>query len=788
MKKLIFVISQLYKGGAETALVNLLNQIDYSEYSVELLVLNQAPVEGAVSLIERVNRNVSVCNAYERAQKCGSIGKFHAKLFYTIEQREKYYTAALDFVRGKKYDWAFFWGEWCSPDFVAMEVNAEKKAAWIHSDISKAAYFDDKVYFSFFDHFDYFIFVSQHSMESSIKAYSFIREKAVTIYNINDVRFIKKQAEEEVHDIEKSNIPMLLTCANFRHEKNHLRQVEVLAELKRRNVDCIWVNIGSTADTALVDKVRQLCRKYQVEDRFLILGPKANPYKYIRMSDVVTVLSDHESWSMVITEAKILRKPVISTKTSGGLEQIVDRETGMLAEFDVMSIADAIEQYLKDDNLQNHIKKNITNFDNTAQILQSFNSLLNQKNEQKSDILYVIDDINYSGGAHVATKLQIKELINQKRNVTIYSTIVPELKVRQEMPGVRFVSLRDTESDRLYHRRFCACLLDKWLSMDEKKKKMRYTFYGYLKKLNYQKTVLGDLSEEFSQYPIVCVMSEASAYREIVANSRARRKIQWIHTDYVGWREHNEWTRNITENDEIVYEKYDYIVVLSEKIKTRFLAVYPQYESKLIINRNLLAVEEIKEKAKPLPVKNEKIVNFVTVGRLEQEKEYPRLIKVLKKLKEEGYRFTWTIVGGGSEYEGIKRMIQNSNLEREITLTGALDNPFRMMTEKDVFALLSSYEGLPNTIYEALILGIPVLATNVGGISDQIDDGKNGWLVENDADSIADGLRFLLMNQHEILSAKNNLKTYTYDNIDIKKINTTLLSLENEKVVEENKI
>ena len=51
MKTMLFVISQLYKGGAETALVNLLNRLDYAQNSVELLILNQVPVEEAV-LIE----------------------------------------------------------------------------------------------------------------------------------------------------------------------------------------------------------------------------------------------------------------------------------------------------------------------------------------------------------------------------------------------------------------------------------------------------------------------------------------------------------------------------------------------------------------------------------------------------------------------------------------------------------------------------------------------------------------------------------------------------------------
>ena len=151
MQKILFVISQLYKGGAETSLVNLLNRLDYSKYSVELLVLDQRPVPNAISLIERVNNKVTICDAYAEYQKITFRDRVRAKLIYTYEQKGAYYFTALDFVRGKEYDWAFFVGEWCSPSFVAYEVNARFKAAWIHSDISKADYFDAGHYYYFFD-------------------------------------------------------------------------------------------------------------------------------------------------------------------------------------------------------------------------------------------------------------------------------------------------------------------------------------------------------------------------------------------------------------------------------------------------------------------------------------------------------------------------------------------------------------------------------------------------------------------------------------------------------------
>lgn len=767
MKKLLFVISQLYKGGAETALVNLLNNLDYTQYSVDLLIMNQCPIKGAVSLIDRINNKVCICDAYAEDKKNNFLKKIKNRFVCNEMQKQLYFSTALDFVYGKKYDWAFFVGEWCSPSFVALEVTATVKAAWIHSDISVASYFNAENYFSYFDRFDYFIFVSKHSMDSAVQAFPFLRDKAVTIYNINDVQYIKKRAKDEVEDIEKSKLPIVLTCANIRPEKNHLRQVEVMAELKRRGIEFYWINIGSTANKPLVDKVISKCREYGLEDRFLVLGPKENPYKYIRMADIITVLSDHESWSMVITEAKILGKPVVSTKTSGGLEQIIDQETGMLADFDVISIANAMEMLILNLDLYEKIKKNLNNFDNTQTILNDFNNLILKgvSAQKNKDILYVIDDINYKGGAHEATKLQIKTLMREGRKITVFSSTIPNLQLRRELRGCNFIALRDSKADRLYNDRLLRCLLDKNLSFSWKKLKLKWSMRGYLKKLNYEKDVLSYVSEIFLGYPIVCVMSENSNYRGIVASlNNTSKKIQWIHTDYAGWYRYNEWTASITLHDSELYSNFDYIVLLSENIRKKFIEIYPHLAKKTFVSANLMPEENIRAKAKPVAIKNSTPIYFITIGRMGNEKEYPRLIRILKRLYQKGYNFDWTIVGGGEEFQKIEKMINQADLSSIIHLTGALDNPFQRLAKADIFALLSSYEGLPNTIFEALILGIPVLATNVGGISTQIEDGVTGWLVDNDERKIEEKIQYLLLNQEDIFRLKKNLKEYTYNN------------------------
>ena len=70
-------------------------------------------------------------------------------------------------------------------------------------------------------------------------------------------------------------------------------------------------------------------------------------------------------------------------------------------------------------------------------------------------------------------------------------------------------------------------------------------------------------------------------------------------------------------------------------------------------------------------------------------------------------------------------------LEAEVTLTGAMENPYPLLKRCDLFVLISEYEGTPVTIEEAKALGVPVLANDVGGIADMIENNIFGRIVSN---------------------------------------------------------
>lgn len=767
-KNLLFVISQLYSGGAERALVNLLRNLSPKEYEVDLLILNQENILIGNSLIPEIPEWVHLCDAFSKNIQNNIMQRIKFRMCYHQEERKNYFFSAYQFVRGKQYEWAFHVGEWFNPDFVAKYVCAKQKAMWFHTDLNCDKNFDEEKFFLYTEQFSRFIFVSKNSLENSCKKYPFIRDRSVVINNINDIMMIKQKSVEIVKDIQKSTKPIVVTVANIRPEKNHLKQVEVMKQLKLMGVDFQWWNIGATADRMLYNNLRERIKEYGLERDFLILGARENPYPYIECADLVACLSDYESWSMVISEAKVLKTPVVATKTSGALEQIEDRVTGYLTDFSVKEIVKTLYTALTDTTLYATVKQNIGRFDDSKQIVESFSLMVNdivKIEDNKDSILYVVDDINYKGGAHFATKNQINMLLKAKRKIDIFSSVKPLIETRIEFPNVNFYSWIDMKYDMIFHQRLLNCLTDTNRTLEEKCYKFKMSFQARRAPNAdiFHRFVYPTVKDFFSKYSTVCIMSEGSNFKEPVALSRAKKKIQWIHTDYCAWKEQTEYGRQQSKYDNEYWKKFNTIVVLSDLIKRKMIIENPELEEKLVVVPNIMSVEEIRDLAIQRK-KNWPLVKFVTVCRFEHVKAIPRLLRILKRLYDDGYNFKWIFVGNGEELSLCEEYAKMNGLKNVVEFVGKQENPYIYMKQSDVFGLFSYYEGLPNTIYEALILGIPVCATNVGGISDQIIPGQSGWLTKNEEGSIYETLSYIMEHPEEVKKFKANLSKYEYNN------------------------
>ena len=125
------------------------------------------------------------------------------------------------------------------------------------------------------------------------------------------------------------------------------------------------------------------------------------------------------------------------------------------------------------------------------------------------------------------------------------------------------------------------------------------------------------------------------------------------------------------------------------------------------------------------------VIRLLYVGRLAVEKGVPVLLRSLIALKNEGYRFHLTLLGDGPERASLEADVKAHGLEEMVYFGGfsSQETVRNTLQESDVFVLPSFAEGVPVSLMEAMACGVPVIATNVGGVTELIEHGVSGLVV-----------------------------------------------------------
>lgn len=227
----------------------------------------------------------------------------------------------------------------------------------------------------------------------------------------------------------------------------------------------------------------------------------------------------------------------------------------------------------------------------------------------------------------------------------------------------------------------------------------------------------------------------------LLEHIKAKKYIQWYHTD-VGNTDDPENSDSMLA----VWERMDAIVCVSRISVTHFRERYPSLKEKTHLIYNFFDQNEILEKAKEPYYFPGMRPALLSVGRLTEPKQYPRFLDVLARLRDEGYEFSWHVLGEGIQRQEIEEKIRLLHLEDRVYLHGLADNPYKYMAACDLFVLPSGWEGFPTVTVEAKVLNCSVLATDVAGVREQLRHGETGWIVENNEEAIYEGLKHLLNN------------------------------------------
>lgn len=172
-----------------------------------------------------------------------------------------------------------------------------------------------------------------------------------------------------------------------------------------------------------------------------------------------------------------------------------------------------------------------------------------------------------------------------------------------------------------------------------------------------------------------------------------------------------------------------------------------------------------------------------TLARLEKVKNLDMLIDAGKILSEKGFPFRISIFGNGALRSVLQEKINRENLAKRVFLEGFVEDPEMILSGLDAFVLSSTMEGLPISLLEAMAMKTSVVCTDVGGMKEVIEDGKNGFLVPvNDAHKLAETLIRLRDDEQLRIRMGENARKKIVAEFTIKNTNKQLLQLYKEAI------
>ncbi len=226
------------------------------------------------------------------------------------------------------------------------------------------------------------------------------------------------------------------------------------------------------------------------------------------------------------------------------------------------------------------------------------------------------------------------------------------------------------------------------------------------------------------------------------------KKLQWIHCTFTSLKEISYSFRSEKETIDC-YTSFNGIAYVSKNVKDAFVRYIPGLRNNHVIyNTNddkriqSMAVEDVDD------IEFSNSVNVISTGRLIPVKGFERLVDAHVRLINDCMKHHVYIVGCGALEEKLKSMIDEKGVKDTFHLLGFKTNPYKYIAKADLFACTSLSEGFSTVVTESLILGKPVLSTDVSGAKEQLgENNEYGLVVENSAEGVYKGLKKLLSDK-----------------------------------------
>ena len=372
-KKVIFITQALWIGGIETALVNLLNHLDYEKYDVTCLIIedyqdmaNQITEKCHLVIADRQHvvtfsdayKYKGLFNLMEEPQRASTFRKLIWKaikiLFRAIEMRLYAQYIKQHFVN-EYFDTAVIYSDRIA-EITVRSINAKRFLMFYHNADLGRAYHDIYGYRKA----EKIIAVSESQCNKLKKVRPQFASKMIAIPNYIDVDSTRAKAkllpeeplfkEEGIH---------LISCGRLAYQKGFDIAIKSCAQIVNSGFDNLhWYILGTgPKKKELEDSIQE----NKMAEHFHLLGSKKNPFPYMKAADLYVQPSRSEGYSLSILEARVLACPTVATFAAAG-EQMTDGVTATLCQADVESLAAAIIKHLKNPEISKQYRKELSTF------------------------------------------------------------------------------------------------------------------------------------------------------------------------------------------------------------------------------------------------------------------------------------------------------------------------------------------------------------------------------------------------------------------------------------------
>lgn len=340
-KRILFIHGPLSGGGAERVLIDILRNIDYDRFDVDLalicrggVLMNEVPEQ--VNVIELWN---GYSFSYKLALRLSNIFRCNWLLARKMNSGKlrRDYDIEISFLEGMPLKLG------------ALRTTSAKKATWVHADLFTHRYEANQFYpgeeLRAYNKMDIVVNVSKDSEDAFCRRFPGCTAKKRVIYNPIDRAKIERMANDSII-AKNDNILTVITVGRLTPQKKpeRLLQVAKMAHQAGLPVRFKWVGDGE-----LRMQMETLRDEMGLHDIVEFTGFTKNPFPHIKGADIMMVTSDFEGFCLVICEAMCLGVPVISTRTAGPTEIIGNNnEYGIITDLTAEALFNALKRWVED--------------------------------------------------------------------------------------------------------------------------------------------------------------------------------------------------------------------------------------------------------------------------------------------------------------------------------------------------------------------------------------------------------------------------------------------------------